>query len=132
MAKIASAAAGLHVPDPQHEAERGKQHHPERPLRTDAQGDGDAHQENALPVPEDDVARSVERVCGGDGGKDQAEGAPSADNVRLHLAGAGDDHRRKAIEAERDVSADVAIEPARDVPQRSAEQQSGKKETAGG
>ena len=127
MAKIASAAAGLNVPDPQHERESRKQHDPQRPLRTDAQGDGDAHQENALPVPEDDVARRVERVRDGDGGEDQSECAPGADNVGLHLAGAGDDHGRKAVEAERDVSAHVAVETPRYVPQRSAQQQAGKK-----
>ena len=73
-----------------------------------------------------DLARSVERVRRRDAGEDQTEGPPGSHNVGLHLAGARDGHGRETIETEGDVSAEVAIEPPRDVPQRSAQHQARK------
>src|ERR1019366_4016580 len=119
---------GAYVAHPQHESQGWKQYHPQGPLRADTERDGDAHEQNALPVPQNDVARSVQRVSGGDAGKDQAEGSPRAQDVGLDLAAAGDRHGRETIEAESDGSAEVAVEPPRHIPERRSQQQAGHQE----
>src|SRR5271165_4042279 len=111
--------------DPQHEGQCRKQYHPQRPLRADTERDGDAHEENALPVPEHNIARSVERMGCSDAGEDQAECSPCAYDVRLDLAGARNNHGREAIKTQGDIAAKVAVEAASNVPERSSEKQAG-------
>ncbi len=51
--------------------------------------------------------------------------APCADDRRTDLRWPAHHHRRKAVQPQRDVAADVAVQPPRHVPQRSPQQQAG-------
>ena len=95
-------------------------------LGADGDGEGDAEQDDAAPVPENDFARGVESVGDGDGGEDGTERSPGGEDFRLGVPdGAGLDHRgRKAVEREGEEAAGIAAETAGNIPERSAEEDS--------
>src|SRR5712691_5271010 len=94
-------------------------------LGADCDRYGDAQQNDAAPVPENNFARRVERMSDGDSGEDGSEGSPSGEDFRFGVPyGAGLDHgRRKAVESEGKESARVSAETAGNIPQGSAEEE---------
>src|SRR5471032_3304889 len=66
---------------PEHESPGGNEQPCQRPLGSDSEGDGDAEQGDAFPVPENDFARGVEGVSGGNGGEDEAEGSTGSKDL---------------------------------------------------
>jgi len=73
---------------PDHKCSGWKEKPGEEPLGSGGEGDGDTKQNNALPVPENGVARCVESVRGGNGGEDEAEGSPGGKDLRPGKRGA--------------------------------------------
>ena len=103
-------------------------------MRSDRDREGDAEQEDAAPVPENDFARGVESVGDGDGGEDGSEGSPGSEDFRFGVPDGGglQNGGRKAVEGEGEEASSVAAEAAGDVPERGAEKDSeGEKWNAG-
>src|ERR1700683_5150722 len=95
-------------------------------LRSYGDGQGDAEQHDAAPIPENYFARGVERMGHGDGGKDGAERSPGREDFRLGVPdGRGlKDGGRKTVESEGEKSAGIAAETAGNIPERRSEEDS--------
>ena len=113
---------------PEHKGRGWDQQPGKRPLGSGGKGDGDAEQDDALPVPENDFARRIQGVRGGDGGEDEAEGSPGGKDLRPGKRGARNHSGAEGKEREHDVAGSRSVEAARNIPEREREAESGEQE----
>ncbi len=113
---------------PEHEGGSRNEEPGKRPLGSDSEGDGDAKQGYALPIPKDDLSGSIEGVGCGDSGKDESEGTPGGEDLRSCERRAGDHAGAEGKKGEDDVSCGSAVQAAGYVPERDAKTETCKEE----